>query len=136
MRLADIIDIYILMYHKTDATTSVDGKPVAVYSIGATSMLVGDRHGTDDDGDAIVIANQQGTALMRELRFATFELKNDVYMYSTYVLSTARGAFFGQVLANGFSIYIRTWDGAAKMFEIETACAGVYVAPSQLLKSE
>lgn len=119
MRLADIIDVYVLMYAKTAATTSVEGVSVDVFGISDTSWLVGRAHGTDNAGDAIVIANQQGIALMRELRFATFTLIGDVYMYSTYRLQTASGAFYGKVKANGFAIYISTWDGAQKAFEIE-----------------
>ena len=119
MRLADIIDVYVLMYAKTAATTSVEGVSVDVFGISDTSWLVGRAHGTDNAGDAIVIANQQGIALMRELRFATFTLIGDVYMYSTYRLQTASGAFYGKVAANGFAIYISTWDGAQKAFEIE-----------------
>ena len=73
---------------------------------------------------------------MRELRFATFELVNDVHMYSTYKLSTAKGVFFGKIAANGYNIYIRTWNGTTAMFEVEVAVTdGAYVAPTDVLKA-
>ncbi len=130
MRLADIISVYVLMYAKTAAAVSVDGVSVDVFGLSAKSWLVGSAHGTDNSGDAIVIANQQGIALLRELRFATFTLKQDVHMYSTYVLQTASGAFYGKVISGGHSIYISTWNGTQKLFEIETGTA----TPTAVLK--
>lgn len=130
MRLADIISVYVLMYAKTAAAVSVDGVSVDVFGLSAKSWLVGSAHGTDNSGDAIVIANQQGIALLRELRFATFTLKQDVHMYSTYVLQTASGAFYGKVISGGHSIYIPTWNGTQKLFEIETGAA----TPTAVLK--
>jgi len=132
MRLADIIDVYILLYWKTETAVAVEDKSVAVYDRNEASPLVGAKHGTDNAGDAIAIANQQGIALLRELRFASFELINDVHMYSTYRLRTAQGAFFGKVTTNGYFIYIASWDGTQKVFEQEPTDN----APSAALKAE
>lgn len=129
MRLADIIDIYVLMYAKTAQTVTVEGVSVDVFGITAESWLTGTAHGTDSA--PIVIANQQGVALLREFRFATFTLKNDVQMYSTYVLQTAEGAFYGKVISGGYAIYVHTWDGTQTMFEAETGTA----TPTAALKN-
>lgn len=118
MRLADIIDIYLLMYAKTEQTFEVEGVNVEVFGKTSDSWLVGTAKGTD--GAPVKIVNQQGVALLRELRFATFSLENSVNMYLTYRLQTARGAFFGKVIASGGkAVYIASWDGTQKMFEYE-----------------
>ena len=120
MRLVDIVDIYVLLYSKVKSTTSVEGKSVDVYGITSTSPLVGNRHGTDKAGDAIVIGNSQGVALLRELRFATFTLTRDVYMSAGYKVITASGAFYGKILANGYFVYVPKQNNV-KMFETEIA---------------
>ena len=118
MRLADIIDIYLLMYAKTEQTFEVEGVNVEIFGKTADSWLVGTAKGTDSA--PVRIVNQQGVALLRELRFATFSLENSVNMYLTYRLQTARGAFFGKVIASGGkAVYIASWDGVQKMFEFE-----------------
>ncbi len=118
MRLADIIDIYLLMYAKTEQMFEVEGVNVEVFGKTSDSWLVGTAKGTDSA--PVKIVNQQGVALLRELRFATFSLENSVNMYLTYTLQTARGAFFGKVIAGGGkAVYIASWDGVQKMFEYE-----------------
>ncbi len=120
MRLCDIIDVYLLQYTISATGTYAKGETtLSVYKKSATSWLVGDAKGTNDS--PIIIANQQGVSLLRELRFATFELAADVYMYSTYKLTTYQGAFFGAVTANGYHIYIKGYDGTTKMFANTTA---------------
>lgn len=135
MRLADIIDIYVLLYSKTQAPkVEIDGSFVEVFGMSESSPLVGNKHGTDRSGDAIVIGNVQGVALLRELRFATFTLIRDVDMGAAYMVSTASGAFYGKVIANGYYIYAANAD-TAKMFEIEVSEEGG-TAPTALLKSK
>ncbi len=131
MRLCDIIDVYLLQYDILPTTTVVDGKTYNIYVKPESSWLVGKAKGTESD--PIIIANRQGAALLRELRFATFRLVADVYMSGTYKLDTPyRGAFFGQICnkktdydpydqngqydENGFHIYIKDYDGK-QLFE-------------------
>ena len=143
MRLADMIDIYMLLYSKTQRNKEIDGNTAAVYVKG-TSWLVGNRTGTDDSRFAI--SNQQHVALLREFRFASFEMKNDVVMYTTHgtvvsVEYTADGkhyvatelavfgdAFYGSVSANGYTIDLK---GADRMFESELSGHAVPVKISQ-----
>lgn len=125
MRLCDVIDVYLLQYSLIETSASVDGKDYKVYKISESSWLVGTAKGTKDS--PIIIANQQGVSLLRELRFATFKLTADVYMYSTYELTTFKGAFFGNIYnskdgsaydgENGYHIYIKNYDGTTQMFE-------------------
>jgi len=132
MRLADIIDLYLLMYATSEKTAAVGSGSVRVFERSASSWLVGTAHGTETS--KIKIGNQQGIALLRELRFAAFELTSDVHMYSTYQLRTAEGAFFGSVTTNGFAIYVPTYNGTDKVFEVEVApSAGV--APTEVIKT-
>lgn len=113
MNLRDIIDVYLLMYSLSEYTLNETSGQKA-YAISASSWLVGNKHGTTNANDAIVIANQQGVALLRELRFATFTLANDVEMYSTHGHSVFDGVFYGTVIADGHKIYLQ---GANAMFE-------------------
>ena len=113
MNLRDIVDVYLLMYSLSEYTLNETSGQKA-YAISDSSWLVGNKHGTTNANDAIVIANQQGVALLRELRFATFTLANDVEMYSTHGHSVFDGVFYGTVIANGHKIYLQ---GANAMFE-------------------
>lgn len=113
MNLRDIVDVYLLMYSLSEYTLNETSGQKA-YAISASSWLVGNKHGTTNANDAIVIANQQGVALLRELRFATFTLANDVEMYSTHGHSVFDGVFYGTVIADGHKIYLQ---GANAMFE-------------------
>lgn len=102
MRLRDIVDVYLLMYSlsETTATESGDINGARTYTISTTSWLVGDKHGTSK-ADAIVIANKQNVALLRQLRFATFVLMVD---FTSYEAQSFGGAFYGTIYQNGHSI--------------------------------
>lgn len=102
MRLRDIVDVYLLMYSlsETTATESGDINGARTYTISTTSWLVGEKHGTSKD-DAIVIANKQNVALLRQLRFATFVLMVDL---TSYEAQSFGGAFYGTIYQNGHSI--------------------------------
>lgn len=100
MRLRDIVDVYLLMYSlsKTKATVGeING--ARTYTISTTSWLVGNKHGTSET-DAIVIANKQNVALLRQLRFATFVLMVDL---TSYEAQSFGGAFYGTIYHNGHS---------------------------------
>lgn len=101
MRLRDIVDVYLLMYSlsETTATESGDINGARTYTISTTSWLVGDKHGTSKT-DAIVIANKQSVALLRQLRFATFVLMVDL---TSYEAQSFGGAFYGTIYQNGHS---------------------------------
>lgn len=110
MRLRDVVDVYLLMYSLSETTATESGISGAkTYTISATSWLVGDKHGTSKD-DAIVIANKQNVALLRQLRFATFILQIDL---SIDGLQQTSGAFYGTIYQNGHSI---SSDWLAKAF--------------------
>ena len=102
MRLRDVVDVYLLMYSlsETTATESGDINGARTYTISTTSWLVGEKHGTSKD-DAIVIANKQNVALLRQLRFATFVLMVDL---TSYEAQSFGGAFYGTIYQNGHSI--------------------------------
>lgn len=111
MRLRDVVDVYLLMYSLSETTatgTNIGG--ARVYEISSSSWLVGTKHGTSSS-DAIVIANAQNVALLRQLRFATFILDCDV---TSDDAQTFDGAFYGSVYQNGHSI-AANWLGG--MFE-------------------
>ena len=102
MRLRDVVDVYLLMYSlsETTATESGDINGARTYTISTTSWLVGDKHGTSK-ADAIVIANKQNVALLRQLRFATFVLMVDL---TSYEAQSFGGAFYGTIIyQNGHS---------------------------------
>lgn len=101
MRLRDIVDVYLLMYSlsETTATESGDINGARTYTISTTSWLVGEKHGTSE-ADAIVIANKQNVALLRQLRFATFVLMVDL---TSYEAQSYGGAFYGTIYQNGHS---------------------------------
>lgn len=101
MRLRDIVDVYLLMYSlsETTATESGDINGARTYTISTTSWLVGDKHGTSKT-DAIVIANKQNVALLRQLRFATFVMMVDL---TSYEAQSFGGAFYGTIYQNGHS---------------------------------
>ncbi len=102
MRLRDVVDVYLLMYSlsETTATESGDINGARTYTISKKSWLVGEKHGTSKD-DAIVIANKQNVALLRQLRFATFVLMVD---FTSYEAQSFGGAFYGTIYQNGHSI--------------------------------
>lgn len=102
MRLRDIVDVYLLMYSlsETTATESGDINGARTYAISKTSWLVGNKHGSSET-DAIVIANKQNVALLRQLRFATFVLSIDL---TSYEAQSFGGAFYGTIYQNGHSI--------------------------------
>lgn len=100
MRLRDIVDVYLLMYSLSETTASGgDINGARTYTISTTSWLVGERHGTSK-ADAIVIANKQNVALLRQLRFATFVLMVDL---TNYEAQSFGGAFYGAIYQNGHS---------------------------------
>lgn len=101
MRLRDIVDVYLLMYSLSETTASGgDINGARTYTISTTSWLVGEKHGTSKD-DAIVIANKQNVALLRQLRFATFVLMVDL---TSYEAQSFGGAFYGTIIyQNGHS---------------------------------
>lgn len=101
MRLRDVVDVYLLMYSlsETTATESGDINGARTYTISTTSWLVGDKHGISKT-DAIVIANKQNVALLRQLRFATFVLMVDL---TSYEAQSFGGAFYGTIYQNGHS---------------------------------
>ena len=101
MRLRDIVDVYLLMYSlsETKAKESGDINGARTYTISTTSWLVGKKHGTSET-DAIVIANKQNIALLRQLRFATFVLMVDL---TSYEVQSFGGAFYGTIYQNGHS---------------------------------
>lgn len=101
MRLRDIVDVYLLMYSLSETTASggeING--ARTYTVSTTSWLVGNKHGTSKT-DAIVIANKQNVALLRQLRFATFVLMVDL---ASYEAQSFGGAFYGTIYQNGHSI--------------------------------
>lgn len=93
MRLRDIVSVYLLMYSLAEDTSN------KIYSISSDSWLVGDKLGTTDS--PIIIANKQNVSLLRELRFATFELKANV---DVTISSTFSGTFYGTVIAGDYKI--------------------------------
>lgn len=100
MRLRDIVDVYLLMYSLSETTASggeING--ARTYTISTTSWLVDNKHGTSET-DAIVIANKQNVALLRQLRFATFVLMVDLISYEAQSFG---GAFYGTIYQNGHS---------------------------------
>lgn len=100
MRLRDIVDVYLLMYSLSETTASGgDINGARTYTISTTSWLVGEKHGTSN-ADAIVIANKQNVALLRQLRFATFVLMVDL---TSYEAQSFGGAFYGTIYQNGHS---------------------------------
>ena len=100
MRIRDIVDVYLLMYSLSETTASGgDINGARTYTISTTSWLVGGKHGTSKD-DAIVIANKQNVALLRQLRFATFVLSVDL---TSYEAQSFGGAFYGTIYLNGHS---------------------------------
>lgn len=100
MRLRDIVDVYLLMYSLSETTASGgDINGARTYTISTTSWLVGEKHGTSKD-DAIVIANKQNVALLRQLRFATFVLMVDL---TSYEAQSFGGAFYGTIYQNKHS---------------------------------
>ena len=100
MRLRDIVDVYLLMYSLSETTASGgDINGARTYTISTTSWLVGEKHGTSKD-DAIVIANKQNVAILRQLRFATFVLMVDL---TSYEAQSFGGAFYGTIYQNGHS---------------------------------
>ncbi len=119
MRLRDMIDTYLLMYAIKEQSGTILNKTTSYYTISDTSWLVGSKHGTNTDDDAIVIANQQGVALIRELRFANFTLTNDVEMYSTYQHTSYVGAFYGNIALNGNKITMK--DSSNNVVNISTS---------------
>lgn len=98
MRLYDVVSVYLLMYSLDEATDNKLGK---VYAISNDSWLVGNKHGTSAENDAIVIANKQNVSLLRELRFACFKLVANV---EVEISSTFAGAFYGSVDAGEYKI--------------------------------
>ena len=97
MRLRDVVDVYLLMYSLSETTASGgDINGARTYTISTTSWLVGERHGTSET-DAIVIANKQNVALLRQLRFATFVLMVDL---TSYEVQSFGGAFYGTIYQN------------------------------------
>lgn len=100
MRLRDIVDVYLLMYSLSETTASGgDINGARTYTISTKSWLVGEKHGTSKD-DAIVIANKQNVALLRQLRFATFVLMVDL---TSYEAQSFGGAFYGTIYQNKHS---------------------------------
>lgn len=100
MRLRDIVDVYLLMYSLSETTASGgDINGARTYTISTKSWLVGEKHGTSK-ADAIVIANKQNVALLRQLRFATFVLMVDL---TSYEAQSFGGAFYGTIYQNGYS---------------------------------
>lgn len=100
MRLRDIVDVYLLMYSLSETTASGgDINGARTYTISTKSWLVGEKHGTSK-ADAIVIANKQNIALLRQLRFATFVLMVDL---TSYEAQSFGGAFYGTIYQNGYS---------------------------------
>lgn len=100
MRLRDVVDVYLLMYSLSETTASGgDINGARTYTISTTSWLVGEKHGTSK-ADAIVIANKQNVALLRQLRFATFVLMVDL---TSYEAQSFGGAFYGTIYQNGHS---------------------------------
>lgn len=100
MRLRDVVDVYLLMYSLSETTASGgDINGARTYTISTTSWLVGNKHGTNKD-DAIVIANKQNVALLRQLRFATFVLSVDL---TSYEAQSFGGAFYGTIYHKGYS---------------------------------
>lgn len=100
MRLRDIVDVYLLMYSLSETKATVgEINGARTYTISTTSWLVGNKHGTSET-DAIVIANKQNVALLRQLRFATFVLMVDL---TSYEAQSFGGAFYGTIYHNGHS---------------------------------
>ena len=105
MRLRDVVDVYLLMYSLSETTATGNTATESgiagakIYTISTSSWLVGDKHGTSKD-DAIVIANKQNVALLRQLRFATFVLSVDL---TSYEAQSFGGAFYGTIYLNGHS---------------------------------
>lgn len=102
MRLRDIVSVYLLMYSLSESNISTSGEyKINVYTISSESWLVGSKHGTNAENDAIVIANKQNVSLLRELRFATFTLASNI---DVTISSTFSGAFYGTVNLNGHTL--------------------------------
>ena len=105
MRLRDVVDVYLLMYSLSETTATGNTATESgiagarTYTISTTSWLVGGKHGTGK-ADAIVIANKQNVALLRQLRFATFVLSVDL---TSYEAQSFGGAFYGTIYQNGYS---------------------------------
>lgn len=115
MHLQDIVKVYLLMYSQTDSGNGY-------LTVSESSWLVGTADGTTTH--PIVIANQQDVALLRQFRFATFTLANDVEMYSTRPNTVFDGVFYGTVEANGHTITIhKNGTTTEKMFDMTVGTA-------------
>ena len=134
MRLCDLIDVYLLKYSLQEDILQVGDISYNVYKKSEKSWLVGNAKGTNKVGsradvkdDPIIICNQQGVSLLRELRFATFKLTADVYLPASYKFETWQGAFFGKIynkktgendyVEDGYHIYIKGYEGE-NIFEL------------------
>lgn len=98
MHLQDLVKVYLLMYSQADTAHK------GYLAVSDKSWLVGTADGTTSK--PIVIANQQDVSLLRQFRFATFTLANNVEMYSTRPNTVFDGVFYGTVQANGHKIYV------------------------------
>ncbi len=112
-RIADIIDIYVLLYGKTTTSMVVEDITVSVYSKESSSWLVGSATGTSDN--RIQLAYRQHVALLATFRFASFNLNGNITLYSGGVYS---GAFYGDVAGNGFTLNLPD-SAQTAMFEFE-----------------
>ncbi|MBR4800372.1 MAG: hypothetical protein IK048_01680 [Clostridia bacterium] len=118
-RLVDLIKVYVLRYEKSTTTHGSGQAQITVYRI-ADSYLVGSALGTS--ASPIIIKNQQHVAYLREFRFATFTLANNVDMYTNYSTSPYAGAFYGTVNTASAGLKINLINSAtAQMFEVELA---------------
>ncbi len=107
MRLADIIDTYVLKYEISETTITVDGNSAKAYQKASTSAYVGTAKGTTSS--RIGIANQQHVNLITTFNYMNFSLKNDITMYTGYTLKTSPEAFIGSVTrVNNAIINVRT----------------------------
>lgn len=107
MRLADVIDTYVLKYEISETTITIDGNSARAYQKASTSAYVGTAKGTTSS--RIGIANQQHVNLITTFNYMNFSLKNNITMYTGYTLKTSPEAFIGSVTrVNNAIINVRT----------------------------
>lgn len=107
MRLADVIDTYVLKYEISETTITIDGNSARAYQKAGTSAYVGTAKGTTSS--RIGIANQQHVNLITAFNYMNFSLKNNITMYTGYTLKTSPEAFIGSVTrVNNAIINVRT----------------------------
>ncbi len=124
MRFNDIVDVYLLKYSLTEQTVAMEGGTSTgkIFTKSATSYLVGNKTGTDND--RIQITTSQQYTLLKILRFASFNLTANVVLIAGNIEYGAYGVFVGSVTNNTFTVNVRAWDsGVSQIFKYQVVGA-------------